>query len=93
MTEVKNMATFIIKSRIWSSVNGGLEIHAQGDVNCPECIYPAAQSCPCGGVMHFYDYDESWDGENEWETHSSICDVCGKSWFDVSDTLPDMIRG
>ncbi len=43
--------------------------------------------------MHFYDYDESWDGENEWETYSSICDVCGKSWFDVSDTLPDMVRG
>ncbi len=92
MTEVKHMATFTIKSSLWANLNDGLEMHTQGDVNCAECIYPVAEPCPCGGVMHFYDYDESWDGDNEWETYSSVCDMCGESWYDVSSESPRMIR-
>jgi hypothetical protein len=68
---------------------GGQEAHLRGDLDCLECVYPVANPCPCGGVVHFYDYDEDDEGDDWW---SSRCDRCGKTWYDVSSELPQTFR-
>ena len=73
------------------SAHGGEERHERGNPDCGACSYPAARVCPaCGGVVHFFDYDEGWDEESgeEWQTWRSRCDGCGKTWFELSDEWP-----
>ena len=62
------------------NIQGHEENQVDGDMKCKACSWPTPERCECGGVIHFYNYDEYWIPEtnDEYEAWDCKCDKCGK---------------